>query len=96
MQGGKEDVGGERRERWGFKEGNGSPPPAPAPAPAYITIGALGLDPIVYIQCLFSRLQWMTTFPSTNQIKNSDQISLAPYFNIIFAPKKKTHRATIS
>lgn len=39
------------------------------PLPPYITMGALGLDAIVYIERLFSLPHWMTNFPSTNEIK---------------------------
>lgn len=46
------------------------------PLPPYITMRALGLDAIVYIERLFSLPHWMTNFPSTNEIKKYDQISL--------------------
>lgn len=46
------------------------------PLPPYTTMRALGLDAIVYIERLFSLPHWMTNFPSTNEIKKYDQISL--------------------
>lgn len=68
MQGGEKDVGGGRGGGFGGKNGS--------PLPPYITMRALGLDAIVYIERLFSLPHWMTNFPSTNEIKKYDQISL--------------------
>lgn len=68
MQGGEKDVGGGRGGGFGGRKW--------VPLPPYITMGALGLDAIVYIERLFSLPHWMTNFPSTNEIKKYDQISL--------------------
>lgn len=54
----------------------------------YITMGALGLDPIVYIEWLFSCPQWMTNFTLTNQIENCDQFSLGLRVHIILRLKR--------
>lgn len=56
----------------GCEEEEGGGGGVPAPLPACIPTGALGLEPIVYIENLFSAPEWMTNpraLPPPEQIK---------------------------
>lgn len=80
MQAGKRDVGGGRGGGFWGKMGSLLP---------YITMGALGLDAIVYVERLFSLPQWKTNVLASNEIKKYDQIRLSVPKSTSFIHQKK-------